>query len=257
MQHQVRVAPALVQDRRRLQQLLVGEHGQPGEIANEHRIGPEQLAQARIGVVVDHHGPDHPAVGREEGVEHEALFPQEHLHLGKQRLADVHRQKFDLRLDHQGGLQPRHGVLQHQEFGALDVDLDHFDAHRLHHVVEPDGIELLGRDDAPPVGEAVEETQHGRVGLQDRRHARRLAEVQRVAVSVADHVGQVGLGRPLDALQLGERVAVRLEADDVRITWDFKQLLIGRLALERTGPPMSTIFTRTFYAREGSVERGP
>ncbi len=125
-------------------------------------------------------------------------------------------------------------MAQGHQFAALDVDLDHVDAGGLGDVVEAMGGDLLSANHLSPLGKAMEQLQDFAVRREQRGHARRLAEVQRVTLAVPNRVGEVGFGWPLHLIELRQGDRIGLEADDVGVT-GAQQLFVGRDAVQRIG----------------------
>ena len=163
------------------------------------------------------------------------MLAQELVDIGEQRLVDIHRQELDLGVDDQHVAQPRLGVAHRHQLAALDVDLQHFRAGGLRDIVEPHGIDGLGGDHLAPVGEAVEKVEHVRIRLEQRGHARREADVERVPAAVADRVGQVGLAGPLLGVELRQGAPVRLEPDDVGIAGRQERRIGRTIFVDRIG----------------------
>ncbi|UZE47235.1 hypothetical protein ONR75_19945 [Rhodopseudomonas sp. P2A-2r] len=89
-------------------------------------------------------------------------------------------------------------------------------------------------DHAAEFREAREMHQRLVVGLQQAGEADAAADFQRMSLTIADRIGQIGFEIALGGVEPGQRLGMRIESGDAAEA-AFQHRLVGRVAVDRIG----------------------
>ena len=103
-------------------------------------------------------------------MENISAVAKELLHIGEQRLVEVERKKQDLEMQNDGLSKSDLGMLQRQQFRALNIHLKECHPCCFRDIVQAHGLNGLGRDNSAPSGKAAKQIQHVQIGFKQGRH---------------------------------------------------------------------------------------
>jgi hypothetical protein len=158
------------------------------------RVRPKRLTDLPCRVAIRQHWLERSTHGVSKSQKAKSLRSKEGIHVRKKWLAFIELNKLNFALDNACSRQHSGGILESHQLCALNDELHEIDGAKIDNIIQPSRLQAFPTNDLGELSKVVKQGKRLYVGLKQRRYHRQVGDVQRMAGSIANGIGQIPVG---------------------------------------------------------------